>query len=219
MERVATKYLVRTKTINMKQYITYLIITLFAILSLVFTIDYEEKEKYHKLQIKQQQEYIENLDKDNQVLLCDNERLRAIMDSLPLGSPILDTMRVSSNYGWRKNLFGLGSRFHSGIDIFAAWSDTVHASGHGVVKKAYWLGGYGRCIVITHAGGYESYYAHLYRMFVKEGDSIISGQPIGRAGNSGNVTGPHLHYEIRRDSKTADPLEYMDLLFNNLLTK
>jgi len=203
----------------MKQYITYLIITLFAILSLVFTIDYEKKEKYHKLQIKQQQEYIENLDKDNQVLLCDNERLRAIMDSLPLGSPIQDTMRVSSNYGWRKNLFGFGRRFHSGIDIFAAWSDTVYSSGHGIVKKAYWLGGYGRCIVITHAGGYESYYAHLYKMFVKEGDSISSGQSIGRAGNSGNVTGPHLHYEIRRGSKTADPLEYMDLLFNNLLTQ
>jgi len=120
----------------MKQYIPYLIITLFAILSLVFTIDYEEKEKQQKLQIKQQQEYIEDLNKFNQVLLCDNERIRSIMDSLPLGSPIQDTMRVSSNYGWRKNLFGFGRRFHSGIDIYAAWSDTVHASGHGTVKKA-----------------------------------------------------------------------------------
>jgi len=216
LERMAPKYLVRTKTINMKQYIPHLTIILFAILSLVFTIDYEEKEKQQKLQLKKQQEYIGLLQETNQTLLCDNERLRAIMDSLPLGSPILDTMKVSSNYGWRRNLFGLGSRFHSGIDIYAAWSDTVYSSGHGIVKKAYWLGGYGRCIVITHAGGYESYYAHLYKMFVKEGDSIASGQPIGRAGNSGNVTGPHLHYEIRRGSKTADPLEYIDLLFNNL---
>jgi len=216
LERMETKYLVRTKTINMKKYISYIAVVLFATISLISTIDYEEKEKQHKLQIKQQQEYIVNLDKSNQTLLCDNERLRAIMDSLPLGSPILDTMKVSSNYGWRRNLFGLGSRFHSGIDIYAAWSDTVYSSGHGIVKKAYWLGGYGRCIVITHAGGYESYYAHLYKMFVKEGDSIASGQPIGRAGNSGNVTGPHLHYEIRRGSKTADPLEYIDLLFNNL---
>ena len=187
-----------------------------AILFLVFAIDYEEKEKNHKVQLKHQQEYIGFLQETNQALLCDNERLRGVLDSLPLGSPILDTLRISSNYGWRKNLFGFGRRFHSGIDIFAAWSDTVHASGHGVVKKAYWLGGYGRCIVITHAGGYESYYAHLYRMFVEEGDSVISGQPIGRAGNSGNVTGPHLHYEIRRDSKTADPLEYIGILFNNL---
>ena len=198
----------------MKQYIPHLTIILFAILSLVFTIDYEEKEKQQKLQLKKQQEYIGLLQETNQTLLCDNERLKGVMDSLPLGSPILDNLRVSSNYGWRKNLFGFGRRFHSGIDIFAAWSDTVYSSGHGIVKKAYWLGGYGRCIVVSHAGGYESYYAHLYRMFVKEGDSIVTGQALGRAGNSGNVTGPHLHYEIRRDSKTADPLKYMGLLFN-----
>jgi murein DD-endopeptidase MepM/ murein hydrolase activator NlpD len=173
--------------------------------------------KLQKLQLKDKQNHIELITQENQTLLCANERLLAIMDSLPLGSPILDTMRLSSNYGWRRRPLGLGWGFHSGIDIYAAWSDTVHASGHGIVKKAYWLGGYGRCIVITHAGGYESYYAHLYRMFVREGDSVVSGQPIGRAGNSGNVTGPHLHYEIRRDSETADPLEYMDIFFNNQL--
>jgi len=175
--------------------------------------------KLNKLQINQLQEHIGIITQENQDLLCANERLLAVMDSLPLGSPILDTMKISSNYGWRRRPLGLGYGFHGGIDIYAAWSDTVHASGHGVVKKAYWLGGYGRCIVITHAGGYESYYAHLYRMFVEEGDSVISGQPIARAGNSGNVTGPHLHYEIRRDGRTADPLEYMDKFFNNLLTE
>ena len=175
--------------------------------------------KLNKLQINQLQEHIGIITQENQDLLCANERLLAVMDSLPLGSPILDTMKISSNYGWRRRPLGLGYGFHGGIDIYAAWSDTVHASGHGVVKKAYWLGGYGRCIVITHAGGYESYYAHLYRMFVEEGDSVISGQPIARAGNSGNVTGPHLHYEIRRDGRTSDPLEYMDKFFNNLLTE
>jgi len=175
--------------------------------------------KVQKLQINQLQEHIGIITQENQDLLCANERLLAVMDSLPLGSPILDTMKISSNYGWRRRPLGLGYGFHGGIDIYAAWSDTVHASGHGVVKKAYWLGGYGRCIVITHAGGYESYYAHLYRMFVEEGDSVITGQAIGRAGNSGNVTGPHLHYEIRRDGRTADPLEYMDKFFNNLLTE
>ena len=175
--------------------------------------------KSHKLQLKQQQDYIEFIAQDNQVLLCENERLLAIMDSLPLGSPILDTLKISSRYGWRRNPLGLGWRFHSGVDIYAAWSDTVHASGNGVVKKAYWFGGYGRCVVITHTGGYESYYAHLYRIFVQEGDSIKKGQSIGRAGNSGAVTGPHLHYEIRRGKETADPLEYMDMFFNNLLTE
>ena len=198
------------------------ILLLVTVSAIVFGLILEKRNsqiKLQKLQLKHQQEHIEFITQENQYLLCDNERLLAMMDSLPLGSPILDTMRISSNYGWRRRPLGLGYGFHGGIDIYAAWSDTVHASGHGVVKKAYWLGGYGRCIVITHAGGYESYYAHLYRMFVEEGDSVITGQAIGRAGNSGNVTGPHLHYEIRRDGRTADPLEYMDRFFNIQLTQ
>mgnify|MGYP001192105671 FL=1 len=206
------------KIINKRRRILVLVI----VSAIVFGLILEKRNsqiKLQKLQLKHQQEHIEFITQENQYLLCDNERLLAMMDSLPLGSPILDTMRISSNYGWRRRPLGLGYGFHGGIDIYAAWSDTVHASGHGVVKKAYWLGGYGRCIVITHAGGYESYYAHLYRMFVEEGDSVITGQAIGRAGNSGNVTGPHLHYEIRRDGRTADPLEYMDRFFNIQLTQ
>ena len=206
------------KIINKRRRILVLVI----VSAIVFGLILEKRNsqiKLQKLQLKHQHEHIEFITQENQYLLCDNERLLAMMDSLPLGSPILDTMRISSNYGWRRRPLGLGYGFHGGIDIYAAWSDTVHASGHGVVKKAYWLGGYGRCIVITHAGGYESYYAHLYRMFVEEGDSVITGQAIGRAGNSGNVTGPHLHYEIRRDGRTADPLEYMDRFFNIQLTQ
>ena len=206
------------KIINKRRRILVLVI----VSAIVFGLILEKRNsqiKLQKLQLKHQQEHIEFITQENQYLLCDNERLLAVMDSLPLGSPILDTMRISSNYGWRRRPLGLGYGFHGGIDIYAAWSDTVHASGHGVVKKAYWLGGYGRCIVITHAGGYESYYAHLYRMFVEEGDSVITGQAIGRAGNSGNVTGPHLHYEIRRDGRTADQLEYMDRFFNIQLTQ
>ena len=184
-----------------------------AIIFSIISYNFHHQIKSQKLQLKQQQDYIGFITQDNQVLLCETERLLAIMDSLPLGSPIHDTMRISSKYGWRRNPLGLGWAFHPGIDIYAAWSDTVHASGDGIVKKAYWFGGYGRCIVITHVGGYESYYAHLYRMFVNEGDSVKTGQPLGRAGNSGQVTGPHLHYEIRRGEKTADPLEFIDIIY------
>jgi len=149
------------------------------------------------------------LNKDNQILLCDNEMLRLTMDSLPLGSPIYDTLKLSSKYGVRRNPLGVGWNFHSGIDIYAAWSDTVQATGDGIITMACWFGGYGRCITIKHVGGYESYYAHLYKIFVQEGDSIKKGQAIGRAGNSGAVTGPHLHYEIRRGTESTDPLDYI----------
>tara|TARA_B100001778_G_scaffold121448_1_gene99752 strand:- start:577 stop:1164 length:588 start_codon:yes stop_codon:yes gene_type:complete len=136
------------------------------------------------------------------------DSLLNIVDSLPLGSP-LDTLVISSNYGWRKNPVRLGWQMHAGTDYLAAWYDTVYATGSGVVNKTHWMGGYGRCIVIEHAWGYQSRYAHLYKYLVKKGDTVQKGQPIARAGNSGAVTGAHLHYEIRRYGKSANPSLFM----------
>ena len=99
---------------------------------------------------------------------------------------------------------------HSGTDFFAAWSDTVYATGNGLVTNVRRSLGYGRQIKIEHCGEYSSSYSHLYRYLVKEGDSVILGQPIARAGNSGMVTGPHLHYEILRGDKTTNPMEFID---------
>jgi Membrane proteins related to metalloendopeptidases len=132
------------------------------------------------------------------------DSLLNIVDSLPLGSP-LDTLIISSNYGWRKSPVRSGWQMHAGTDFLAAWYDTVYATGSGIVKKTHWMGGYGRCIVIDHAWGYQSRYAHLYKYFVSRGDTVYKGQPIARAGNSGAVTGAHLHYEIRRNGQPADP--------------
>ena len=132
------------------------------------------------------------------------DSLILIVDSLPLGSP-LDTLEVSSNYGWRRSPLRKGWQMHAGTDYMAAWHDTVYATGNGVVSKSRWMGGYGRCIVIDNTWGYQSTYAHLYRYFVRRGDTVHKGQPIARAGNSGAVTGPHLHYEVRRYGKRANP--------------
>ena len=131
-----------------------------------------------------------------------------IIDSLPLGSP-LDTLEISSDYGWRRSPFNVGWQMHAGTDYLAAWHDTVYATGNGIVSKSRWMGGYGRCIVIDHAWGYQSKYAHLYRYFVRAGDTVEKGQAIARAGNSGAVTGPHLHYEVRRNGKSANPSQFM----------
>ena len=131
-----------------------------------------------------------------------------LLDSLPLGSP-LDTLAVSSDYGWRRKPLGVGWQMHSGIDYLAAWHDTVYATGSGVVSKAKWNSGYGRCVILEHVGGYQSCYAHLYKYFVNPGDNVEKGQPIGRAGNSGPVTGPHLHYEVRRNSISTNPSQYI----------
>ena len=139
----------------------------------------------------------------------DINTLEEYLDSLPLGSP-LDTLVISSNYGWRRSPIYRGWRMHSGTDFFAAWSDTVYATGNGLVTKVRRNFGYGRQIKIEHCGDYYSSYSHLYRYLVKEGDSVSLGQPIARAGNSGMVTGPHLHYEILRGDKTTNPMEVIN---------
>ena len=139
----------------------------------------------------------------------DINTLEEYLDSLPLGSP-LDTLIISSKYGWRRSPVYRGWRMHRGTDFLATWSDTVYATGNGLVVNVHRNFGYGRQIKIEHWGGYSSSYSHLHRYLVKEGDSVSLGDPIARAGNSGMVTGPHLHYEILRGGKTTNPMEFID---------
>ena len=151
------------------------------------------------------------IDSLQNVIYCQEEetnKLYELIDSLPLGPP-LDTLILSSKYGWRKSPVGDSWQMHSGTDYLAAWQDTVYASGDGLVVKSGWNLGYGRQIRIEHPLGYESSYSHLYKLFVKKGDSVEVGQPLGRAGNSGSVTGPHLHYEISRNGIKTNPIPYI----------
>ena len=140
--------------------------------------------------------------------ICDS--LLNIMDSLPLGSP-LDTLVVSSNFGSRKNAETKKWEYHPGTDFLADWRDTVYATGAGIIKKSHYSSGYGRTVIISHASGYESRYAHLTRYFVKRGDLVKRGDPIGTARNTGNSRGYHLHYEVSRYGKHTDPKKYIIL--------
>ena len=143
-----------------------------------------------------------------------NQIYQTALDSLPLGSP-LDTIHISSNYGVRRTPFGGGWRMHSGIDLKGTRWDTVFSTGTGVVVMSGWNSGYGKCVKIDHMGGYSSKYAHLSRIFVKRGQFVIKGTPIGKCGNTGASTGQHLHYEINVNGKTVNP--YLFLVFDSLL--
>jgi len=184
------------------------VILLIASLSILFLSNYYNK-KIDEIHLDTQHK-IDSLNNHMDSLCNDINNLHQYLDSLPLGSP-LDTLIISSNYGWRRSPLHRGWRMHSGTDFFAAWSDTVYATGNGLVYRARRNFGYGRQIKIEHCGEYYSSYSHLYRYFVKEGDSVKLGQPIARAGNSGMVTGPHLHYEIYRNGKTTNPMEVLSL--------
>ena len=97
---------------------------------------------------------------------------------------------------------------HRGVDIAAPTGTPVYASGSGVVKQAENLGGWGMIVIIEHMEGISSRYAHLDRFEVKAGDKVATGQLIGHVGNTGQSTGPHLHYEVRKDGNPVNPAEY-----------
>lgn len=116
---------------------------------------------------------------------------------------------ISSGYGYRKHPIVGEKRFHDGIDISLPFGTAVNSSADGVVLFAGWDTGYGLSVVVEHGYGYRTRYAHLSRILVRSGESVKRGQPIGRSGNSGLSTGPHLHYEVIVAGRARNPLPYL----------
>lgn len=98
-----------------------------------------------------------------------------------------------------------GGHWHSGIDLAAASGTPVAATLPGIVTVIVSATGYGLHVVIDHGGGLSSLYGHLDTVVVASGDDVAAGQIIGTVGSTGNATGPHLHFEIRRDGIAEDP--------------
>lgn len=109
----------------------------------------------------------------------------------------------SSAYGWRNE------DFHHGLDIATPSGSLVRAARAGKVTKTGWVGVYGLTVMIDHGNGVQTLYAHNSKVLVKVGDSVIGGERISISGNTGNSTGPHLHFEIRHNGKTVDPEYYL----------
>ncbi len=114
------------------------------------------------------------------------------------------TGKVTSGFGWRADPFHGAAKFHRGIDIRAAYGQDVPSAGPGRVVSAGTEGGYGQTVVVEHAGGVRTRYAHLSATLVTPGDEIREGQVVGRAGHSGRATGTHLHFEVMTAS--GEPL-------------
>ena len=102
-----------------------------------------------------------------------------------------------------------GGHWHSGIDLAAARGTPVRATLPGLVIIIVSATGYGLHVVIDHGGGLSSLYGHLDTVLVTSVEFVVAGQVIGTVGSSGNATGPHLHFEIRRDGIAEDP--HLDL--------
>lgn len=115
----------------------------------------------------------------------------------------LDNTFVTSKFGprWRST--------HEGVDLDASLRDNIYAAEQGVVVKAGNGRGYGKMVRIKHSGGFESVYAHMSKIRVKEGDRVKKGQVVGKAGNTGTSSGVHLHFEIIKDGEPVNPESYL----------
>ena len=114
-------------------------------------------------------------------------------------------------YGTITSRYGRRSRgFHTGIDYASPVGTPIKAADNGTVAFAGRSGGYGNLIKITHGNGTETYYAHCSAILVKNGQKVSKGQQIGRVGNTGNSTGPHLHFEVRKNGAPQNPQAYVN---------
>ncbi|WP_373693885.1 M23 family metallopeptidase [Parafrankia sp. BMG5.11] len=97
------------------------------------------------------------------------------------------------------------------MDLAAPSGTPVFATSDGIVDASGWSGGYGLLVAVSHTGGLQTRYAHLSRLNVAQGQQVRRGEVIGYVGSTGNSTGPHLHYEIRRDGRAIDPSAHFGL--------
>ena len=132
----------------------------------------------------------------------------AYTPAFPLQFPLPGQSRKTSGYGWRTDpMGGLGDDFHIGNDLAAAEGTPVLAAADGVVRAAGSHKSYGNYLRILHADGDETLYAHMQYLFVKAGETVTAGQTLGTVGETGNATGPHLHFEILHRGLRYDPAE------------
>ena len=125
----------------------------------------------------------------------------------PKGFPVRGD--ISSPYGNRQHPRSGRADFHSGIDISTSPGNPVKATADGIVSFAGWSGGSGNLVVLEHGHGFSTFYAHNRKVNVRVGEKVKRGDVIANVGSTGNSTGPHVHYEIWKDDKPVNPINYM----------
>ncbi len=139
-----------------------------------------------------------------------------VMKFVPNGYPMAGYNRISAPYGYRTHPLFFTRHLHTGVDFATPIGTPVYATADGVVTSAnFSTGGYGYLVKIDHSLGFMTYYAHLNKIVVQKGMFVKRGQLIAYSGNTGQSTGPHLHYEIRFLGKVIDPKNFMEWKMSN----
>lgn len=171
-------------------------------------------ETAKKIDVIESQLYVQSKSFDDVYNMAKNKA--KMLSCIPAIMPVkdVDIYRISSHYGYRTDPFYKVQKMHGGIDFSAPIGTHIYCSGDGVVEKVTTgNSGYGNNIVVNHGYGYKTRYAHLSKAHVKEGQKVKRGEYIADVGNSGKSTAPHLHYEVIKNNKTINPVNFF---FNDL---
>lgn len=134
-----------------------------------------------------------------------------LLSAVPAIQPVKneDLRHMASGFGYRTDPFTKAKKMHEGMDFTAKTGTPIYATGDGVVKKAdNSLSGYGNHIEISHGFGYLTLYAHLSKYKVRPGQRVKRGDIIGFVGSTGRSQAPHLHYEVHKDGKVVNPINF-----------
>jgi murein DD-endopeptidase MepM/ murein hydrolase activator NlpD len=155
------------------------------------------------------QMYIQSKSFDDVAKMVKNKA--ALLSAIPSIQPInnKDLKRLASGFGWRTHPIYKISRFHTGLDFTASVGTEIYAVSDGIIETAdSEARGYGNHVVIDHGFGYKTLYGHMSRYAVRPGQKVKRGDVIGYVGNTGTSSGPHLHYEVIKNSQKIDPINF-----------
>ena len=153
--------------------------------------------------------YLQSKSFDEIIELAKNKS--EMLASIPAIQPVAnkDLKRMASGYGYRIHPVYKTRKMHYGMDFSAKIGTEIYATGDGVISKVKRSKrGYGNYVKINHGFGYETLYAHMSKYIVKKGQKVKRGEVIGYVGNTGISTAPHLHYEVRKDNKKINPVNF-----------
>jgi murein DD-endopeptidase MepM/ murein hydrolase activator NlpD len=179
------------------------------------TLAQKKKEKNRYLSLIRRE--IQKFEKENKELLRTSQEISSLIQRKGQKQKFLGTgsfLRpcrgwISSKFGYRRHPIFKKLKFHTGIDIAAPRGYKISAADSGKVIFAGRWGGYGKATIIDHGNNFTTVYAHQSRILVKKGQQVKKGQLIGYIGSTGYSTGPHLHFEIRKNGRPQNPLSYI----------
>ncbi|MEE8637568.1 MAG: peptidoglycan DD-metalloendopeptidase family protein [Candidatus Margulisiibacteriota bacterium] len=176
----------------------------------------DEKKKIYKSLKQRRMEYeariaeLEKSSKELEVLILKKVAARRggkVLGSGKLAWPLRG--RITSRFGYRRHPFWGGRHFHTGLDIANKYGTPVKAADAGEVIFSGWWDGYGKAIVVDHGRKTTTVYGHLSRIYKRVGAVVAKGQVVGLVGSTGYSTGPHLHFEVRKNGKPINPMKFL----------